>query len=87
VPPSVVRSAQKQKLVRRLPLEALALESDSPVLGPQRGVRNEPANLTHTLRCIAELKGVGEDHVREVTTSNARRLFGLNQAPRSTTAA
>jgi TatD DNase family protein len=87
VPPSVVRSAQKQKLVRRLPLEALALESDSPVLGPERGVRNEPANLAHTLRCIAELKGVGEDRVCEVTTRNARRLFGLNHTPRSSTAA
>ncbi len=77
VPPSVVRSPQKQKLVRRLPLEALALESDSPVLGPERGIRNEPANLTHALRCIADLTGISEDQVREVTTSNARRLFGL----------
>ena len=39
VPPSVIRSEQKQKLVRRLPLEALCLESDSPVLGPDREAR------------------------------------------------
>jgi len=76
VPPSVVRSAQKQKLVRRLPLDALVLESDSPVLGPQPGVRNEPANLTHSVRAIAELHGVSEDRVHEATTANARRLFG-----------
>lgn len=76
VPPSLVRSAQKQKLVRRLPLEALALESDSPVLGPEPGVRNEPANLVHTVRRIAALKDVSEERVREVTTGNARRLFG-----------
>ena len=76
IPPSVVRSAQKQKLVRRLPLEALALESDSPVLGPEPGVRNEPVNLTHAVRCIAALKGVSEERVREATTNNARRLFG-----------
>lgn len=76
IPPSVVRSSQKQKLVRLLPLEALALESDSPVLGPEPGVRNEPANLFHVVRCIAMLKGVPEDCVREITTANAKRLFG-----------
>lgn len=77
VPPSIVRSSQKQKLVRRLPLEALALESDSPVLGPRPEVRNEPAHLVHAVRCIAQLKGICEDEVREITTRNARRLFSL----------
>lgn len=74
IPPSLVRSSQKQKLVRLLPLEALALESDSPVLGPEPLVRNEPANLAHAVRCMAALKGVSEARVREVTTANANRL-------------
>jgi TatD DNase family protein len=76
IPPSLVRSEQKQKLVRHLPLESLALESDSPVLGPERGFRNEPANLTYTVSWIAKLKGVSEERVREVTSSNAQQLFG-----------
>lgn len=75
VPPSVVRSEQKQKLVRGLPLESLALESDSPVLGPDRDQRNEPANLTFARSFIAEAHGVPPDQVDEVTTENARRLF------------
>lgn len=75
IPPSIVRSAQKQKLVRTLPLESLALESDSPVLGPDRNMRNEPANLIYAVSCIAKIKGIDEDVVREVTTRNARRLF------------
>jgi TatD DNase family protein len=78
IPPSVVRSSQKQKLVRLLPLEALVLESDSPVLGPEPGVRNEPANLMHAVRCIAALKGVSEDRVQEITTVNAKRLFRID---------
>jgi len=75
VPPSVVRSEQKQKLVRRLPLEALCLESDSPVLGPDRGARNEPSNLVFARDFIALTHGVSAERVEEVTSSNARRLF------------
>lgn len=67
IPPSVWFSIQKQKLVKKLPLESIVLESDSPVLSPIRGERNEPANLTYTVKKIAELKGVGEDRVVEET--------------------
>jgi len=75
VPPSVVRSDQKQKLVRRLPLESIALESDSPVLGPTRDSRNEPANLVYSRNFVAEAHGVSQERVDEITTANARRLF------------
>lgn len=75
VPPSVVRSEQKQKLVRRLPIECLALESDSPVLGPDRDKRNEPANLVYARDFIANVQGISSERVDEVTTANARRLF------------
>ncbi|MEE8396962.1 MAG: TatD family hydrolase [bacterium] len=77
IPPSIVRSPQKQKLVRRLPLEALALETDSPVLGPTREERNEPANVALAARAIAEIKGLTLEEVELSTTENARRLFGL----------
>jgi TatD DNase family protein len=77
IPPSIVRSPQKQKLARALPLSALALETDSPVLGPQPGERNEPANVRISLRAIAELKGLPEAQVREATDANAARVFGL----------
>lgn len=77
IPPSVVRSAQKQKLVRVLPLESIALESDSPVLGPDPSQRNEPANLTHAVHYIAAIKGVSEKTVREVIDRNAQRLFAF----------
>ena len=77
VPPSVVRSIQKQKLLRRLPLECLLLETDSPVLGPERDQRNEPANVLISARAIAEIKEVSQEQVLEVTAENSERLFRL----------
>ncbi len=77
IPPSIVRSSQKQRLVRTLPLDALALESDSPALGPDRELRNEPANLALVVQRIAEIKKETEETVRQVTTHNAQKLFGL----------
>lgn len=77
VPPSVVRSRQKQKLVRFLPLDRLLVETDSPVLGPDRESRNEPANAAVSLRAIAEIKGLSEDQVAEAVVENTRRLYGI----------
>lgn len=79
IPPSIVRSEQKRKLVRVLPLGALALETDSPVLGPDPMQRNEPANLRLSLAAIAEIKGVAEVEVAAATTATARRVFGIGE--------
>ncbi len=76
VPPSIVRSPQKQKLVRRLPLSCLLLETDSPVLGPSRDERNEPANVVVSLKAIAELKGLAEEAVAAAVRENTLRLYG-----------
>lgn len=76
IPPSVVRSRQKQKLVRRLPLSSLLLETDSPVLGPSPSERNEPANLIVSLEAICEIKGLPEQQVTEAVEENTRRLYG-----------
>jgi TatD DNase family protein len=76
VPPSIVRSRQKQKLVKQLPLSCLLVESDSPVLGPTAGTRNEPANVVIAVRAISEIKGLSIEEVMEAVSSNAQRLYG-----------
>jgi TatD DNase family protein len=76
IPPSVVRSRQKQKLVKQLPLTCILVETDSPVLGPQPAVRNEPANLPLTLQAIAEIKALPEQAVFEAVVANTTRLYG-----------
>jgi TatD DNase family protein len=77
IPPSIVRSEQKQKLVRNLPLSCLLVETDSPVLGPAQRERNEPANAVLALKAIAELKKVSEAEVIEAVTENTRKLYRI----------
>jgi TatD DNase family protein len=74
IPPSIVRSEQKQKLVTRLPLACLLVESDSPVLGPIPMTRNEPANIVRAVQEIARLKNTREEAVLEMIRENELRL-------------
>ena len=75
VPPSLVRSRVKQKLVARLPAAALLLESDCPVLGPDPDQRNEPANLTVTLTALSEEKGRSNDALARIIAAGTASLF------------
>jgi TatD DNase family protein len=76
IPPSVVRSRQKQKLVKQLPLACLLVETDSPVLGPDVSRRNEPANLPGVVRAIAQIKDIPEAAVAVAVSENTTRLYG-----------
>ncbi|MCP4752772.1 MAG: TatD family hydrolase [Proteobacteria bacterium] len=76
IPPSIVHSKQKQKLVRQLPLSSILLETDSPVLGPSPDERNEPANIELSITAIADIKNVSREEVTEATMNNTVRLYG-----------
>ena len=58
IPPSVVRSPVMQKMLKRLPLSAVVLESDAPALAAEKGGRNEPAAIVTSLTAIAEAHGL-----------------------------
>ena len=44
---------------------AMLLETDSPVLGPVPGERNEPANVVPAVAAIAEIKNITKQEVKE----------------------
>jgi TatD DNase family protein len=62
--------------VRRVPVDRLLAETDSPFLAPQpvRGKRNEPAYVVHTYAALAELHG---DDIAAQIEANAAAVFGL----------
>lgn len=62
-----------------IPADRLLVESDAPYLAPipNRGKRNEPAWVAHTLERVARVRGADPRDVGEQTSANARRLFAL----------
>jgi len=62
-----------------VPLDRLVLETDAPYMAPTpvRGTRNESANIRHVINRLATAYGVSEERLGDITTANARNLFGL----------
>jgi TatD DNase family protein len=71
------KSQELRDIARDIPLERLLVETDAPYLAPVpfRGKRNEPAWVTRTAKVLAEVRGLSEDAMAELTTTNFRRLF------------
>jgi TatD DNase family protein len=72
------KATDLQEAARTLPAELLLVETDSPYLAPQpvRGRPNEPANVAHTARFVAELRGVEYEELERTVAANAERMFG-----------
>lgn len=68
-----------REVVRMIPLDRLLIETDCPLLPPQkfRGKRNEPAYVRYAAAEIANAQGVALEELCEATSRNARNLFGL----------
>jgi TatD DNase family protein len=66
-------------LIRLVPADRILAESDSPYLAPvpNRGKRNEPAWVAHTVERIADARRVEPDEMAIVTADNTRRFFKL----------
>lgn len=63
----------------QVPPDRLLTETDAPYLAPQaqRGRRNEPAYVVHTLAALAEARGEDRDELELRIDENARAVFGV----------
>ncbi len=77
IPPSIMHSKQKQKLVSAIPLDNILLESDTPELGPVFGQESKPSHVKIVAEKIAEIKQIKFEEVAYVTTRNFERLFNM----------
>jgi TatD DNase family protein len=67
------------ELLRLVPDDRVLVESDAPYLAPvpNRGRRNEPALVPHTIERLAAARDTSREAIADLTSANARRLFGL----------
>lgn len=74
-------AASLHEVAREIDGEHLLLETDGPFLAPHpfRGKRNEPAYILQIAKHVAHLRSMDVTQLADITTSNAQRLFGLNQ--------
>ena len=73
------KKSQIPDVLPEIGIDRILLETDSPYLAPvpNRGKRNESANIPHICQCIASHLGLNNDEVSRITDDNACALFGL----------
>jgi TatD DNase family protein len=71
--------ADLRDVVRKVPLERMLVETDSPYLTPvpHRGKRNEPAYVRLVAETVSKVKEISFEDVAAVTTANVRALFTI----------
>ncbi|MEA3444306.1 MAG: TatD family hydrolase [Bacteroidota bacterium] len=73
------KNAGLDKTIKKLGIDHLVLETDSPYLTPvpHRGKRNESSYITIIANFIAEILEIEFDQVAEITSKNAKEVFNL----------
>lgn len=68
-----------RKMVKKIDVNHMLVETDSPYLTPQerKGEKNTSLNLKYIIRKIADELDMEEDDVMEITTENAKILFEI----------
>lgn len=84
----VTYSQEKQEFIKKVPLELLVLETDSPFLLPvipsltrsekdRKKIINEPKNLPLIADFVANLKDISVGQLVNITIKNSKKLFNI----------
>jgi len=73
------KAADLRECAARVPADRILAETDAPYLSPQplRGEPNEPANVVHTVRVLAEARGEDAADLAARIDANAAAAFSL----------
>lgn len=76
-----------RQVAAKIPDDQILLETDSPWLTPRHRGRetNEPAFVRYVARELARVRGHALEELAQVTSANARRVFGLPEPGRPKT--
>lgn len=67
------------KVLLNTDIDHIIIETDAPYLPPvpYRGKRNEPSYTIHIVKKLADIFGITEELVEEVTSTNAKKLYSI----------
>ncbi len=74
------KNSKLKDVLPEIGIDRILLETDAPYLAPvpHRGKRNESAFIIHTAALVAQALGITLKDVEDITTANAKNLFGIN---------
>ena len=72
-------SAELQNTFKKIPLDKLLIETDSPFLAPipMRGKKNEPSFIKYTLEKLSSIKEKSPKEMSILTSNNFNQLFNI----------
>ncbi len=67
------------RVMADIDMKNVVLETDAPYLAPVpfRGKRNECSYLKYVVDKLSEVKNISKEEIENITTENAKKLFGL----------
>ena len=73
------KNGKIDQFLNQIDLKHIVLETDAPYLSPvpHRGKRNESSYLALVCKKVAEVYGVSEAEIANVTTANSKAVFGI----------
>ena len=76
--PAAEYHQEHRRAVKAVALENLLIETDSPVsYGVELKWKAEPADTLRALKAVAQLRGISEQELAQITTNNAIKFFDL----------
>ena len=73
------KNGKIDQFLNQIELEHIVLETDSPYLAPipYRGKRNESSYIINVIQKLAQIYGVSEAVIAEITTENSKAIFRI----------
>lgn len=73
------KNANIKDVIKKIPLEYIVLETDSPYLTPEpfRGHQNNPSHIIDIAKFVCDLKNISIEELSKITNDNIKRMYNI----------